>query len=155
LHGGFLGFDRAAVTVLARGNRVARFASGVGFETELPAIEHIWQNEGRVALHNDLTTCLRHGDLTVPRPDATAVDVYEIKTSKASRRTKQDDRIESAPEFINSGRYVGPDGRPARIIRLRQRYRTCPHELAALMHTSPPPRICLRASESVSVGGGR
>jgi hypothetical protein len=75
-----LDFDRAAVTVLSRGTRVARFASGVGFDTELRWIDQIWSEEGRFALHNDLTTCLRHGDLTVPHPGEGSIGIYEIKT---------------------------------------------------------------------------
>ena len=128
-----LDFDRAAVTVLARGTRVARFASGVGFDTELRWIEQIWSEEGRFALHNDLTTCLRHGDLTVPQPGDGRIGIYEIKTRPGARRARQDDRIASALEFLNTGHYVGPDGRTARIHRLRQRYRTHLEQLRVLM----------------------
>jgi hypothetical protein len=128
-----LDYERAAITVLARGTRVARFAGGVGLDTELRWIEQIWSEEGRFALHNDLTTCLRHGDLTVPQPDKGRIGIYEIKTRPGANRSRQDDRIASALEFLNTGHYVGPDGRSARIHRLRQRYRTHLEQLRVLM----------------------
>lgn len=128
-----LRYDRAAVTVLARGTRVARFARGIGFESEVRAIEQIWAEKGRFALHNDLTTCLRHGDLTVPRPDNHAVDLYEIKARPRARSDRQDERIASALEFLNTRHYVGPDGRPARIHRVHDRYRTYLQQLQVLV----------------------
>jgi hypothetical protein len=128
-----LDYDRAAITVLARGTRVARFASGVGFDTELRWIDQIWRDEGRFALHNDLTTCLRHGDLTVQQPDENRIGIYEIKTRPGAKRAKQDDRIASALQFLNTEQYVGPDGRSARIHRLRERYRSHLEQLRVLM----------------------
>ncbi len=65
-----LNYDRAGMGVLGQGERVARFADKAGFDAEANQIGALW-DEGVFAIHNDLTTCLRHGDVTaIPAPSA-------------------------------------------------------------------------------------
>jgi hypothetical protein len=58
-----LRFDRAAITVLGMGNRVAWLPDGKGWDAETASLDRL-ASEGTHALLNDATTCLRLGDIT-------------------------------------------------------------------------------------------
>ena len=79
-----LRYDRGAFTVLGDGERVvARIASGIGRDAELTALANLSEQEGRFAIHNDMTNCLRHGDLTAIRE---ADGEVEVNRSAAEAR---------------------------------------------------------------------
>jgi hypothetical protein len=123
-----LGYDRGAITVLGQGDRVAHFADPAGFNAEINAIEALW-NEGVFAIHNDLTTCLRHGDVTAIRPapdaDEREVELYEVKARRTpSEESPQIRRLERATRLINEGRIEQGDGSMLNFHRVPIPYRT-------------------------------
>jgi hypothetical protein len=129
-----LGYDRGAITVLGRGERVARFAEGSGFEAEAQAISDLWSDEKLFAIHNDLTTCLRHGDLTVPRAEEGRVDVIEVKVSEVlTDDSPQMKRMAEAVALLNEGRVTAPDGQVMRMHRINLPFRTHLASLPALV----------------------
>jgi hypothetical protein len=82
-------FDRRAITVMGDGRRVGRLADDAGLQAELAELSRLWNREGRFAIHNDLTNCLRHGDLTIPTRLDGPRDV-EVAEVKAGSKRKQD-----------------------------------------------------------------
>jgi hypothetical protein len=124
-----LGYDRATMTVLGRGTRVARFAGQAGFAAELTVIEELWQ-KGTFALHNDMTSCLRHGDVTAIHSLAEAgkrpqVEIIEVKLSHAaSASSPQMVRLDEATRLLNEGRVVAGDGSVFNVHRVDRPYST-------------------------------
>ncbi len=127
-----LGYDRAALAILGQGERVARFADGPGFEREVQEIFRFWEDDGVFALHNDLTTCLRHGDLTVRRNGS--VELYEVKLSEhVTPDSPQMQRMTDAVTLLNEGRVKAPTGQAMRLHRIPLPFRTALPNLPALM----------------------
>jgi hypothetical protein len=119
-----LGFDRGAITILGQGNRVARFADPGGFDAEVVAMEKEWK-AGRLAIHNDLTSCLRTGDLTVVDQQERSVSIVEVKLSKElGPDSPQMKRMEDATTLINQGRIERSGAPPLNIHRIQLPYRT-------------------------------
>ncbi len=123
-----LGYDRGGITILGQGDRVARFADDAGFKAEAEAIGALWDH-GTFALHNDLTTCLRHGDVTAisPGPDAPErqIEIYEIKARRApGSGAPQLVRLDQATRLLNEGRAEGDDGEMRSFHRAEFPYRT-------------------------------
>lgn len=123
-----LGYDRGAITVLGQGERVARFAAPAGFNAEIQAIEALWQ-KGIFAIHNDLTTCLRHGDLTAIHPEPGGgrrqVEIHEIKARHpASEGSPQVRRLKRATDLINRGQIEREGGSMLNFHRVEIPYRT-------------------------------
>jgi hypothetical protein len=81
-----LRYNRPAIAILGTGTRVNRLAAEEGLLPELHEIERYW-DRGIFAIHNDLTTCLRHGDVT-----AITSRGNEIVEVKASPRGTRSDR---------------------------------------------------------------
>jgi hypothetical protein len=85
-----VGYDRRAIRIIGRGHRVAWFSEGKGLDAELSALEDFWK-QGAVAVLNDMTNCLRHGDITVVRSERETLELVEIKAGgrgeKERRRT--------------------------------------------------------------------
>ena len=104
-----LRYDRRAFTVLGEGERVGRMALGVGRDAELTVLANLWEKEGQFAIHNDMTNCLRHGDLTAIREagDEVEVTIYEVKAGP-SRDKAQLRRLERATELLRS--HLDPTG---------------------------------------------
>ena len=104
--------DRRAITILGEGERVGRLAQGIGRDAELAELGRLWEQEGVFALHNDLTNCLRHGDLTVLREREGGLDVtlIEVKASGRPDRTPQLGRLERATDLLREGRQVSGVG---------------------------------------------
>lgn len=124
-----LGFDRAAISVLGQGQRVAWLSDGRGWEAEIAALEQ-HRRDGHFVLLNDLTTCMRHGDLTVFEGDRHTV--YEVKAgTTVSDGSPQMQRLRQAVDFINTG-FAEIDGEPGWITRSPSRYRTHLGQLPAL-----------------------
>ena len=131
-----LQYDRRAFTVLGDGERVGRVASGIGRDAELTALANLWENEGQFAIHNDMTNCLRHGDLTaiVERDGEVEVTIFEVKAG-SSRDNAQLQRLERATELLRkhldpSG---GSEGGMLRVTQVPARYETFLHTLPGLV----------------------
>lgn len=122
-----LRYDRRAFTVLGEGERVGRVASGVGRDAELTALANLWEEEGQFAIHNDMTNCLRHGDLTAIREADGEVEVtiFEVKAG-ASHDEAQLQRLERATELLRThlDPTGGSDGGMLRVTPVPARYET-------------------------------
>ncbi|MCW3013131.1 MAG: hypothetical protein JWO02_223 [Solirubrobacterales bacterium] len=121
------GYDRAALMVLGRGTRVDRLADdGVGLQAELSALGTIWDAEQAFTVHNDLTTALRHGDLTTFHAEEGRVEIREIKAGRQpGPDSPQGARLTAATQMINQGRATDPEtGETVTLHRLPVQYRT-------------------------------
>lgn len=91
------GYERAAFAVFGDGVRVGRLSNEEGFTTERARAQK-WLDQGVLAFFNDLTNCMRTGDLTImDRPGVGAnLAVEEVKRSgpapSESRQAKRYDR---------------------------------------------------------------
>jgi hypothetical protein len=117
-----LRYDRRAITILGQGQRVGRLARGVGREAELAVLARLWEEEGVFALHNDLTNCLRHGDLTIVRPRDDSVDVTIVEV-KAGPRPEGSPQLERATSLLRDGRRIDDAG-ALQVTVVPQRYET-------------------------------
>ena len=117
-----LGANRAAIAALGQGTPVGWLSSGSGWEAELRAVDQLWRDEGVAALINDVTTCVRLGDLTCLFPDR--IDIREVKASATpSPESAQMKRLTSAVDLINDG--TGEfDGHHRAIVRSEEPYKT-------------------------------
>jgi hypothetical protein len=94
-----LGFDRAAITALGQGGRVAWLSDGRGWDAEASAVDKLW-SAGVLAVVNDATTCLRLGDLTCFFDDR--VEIREVKAGKVvADEDPQQIRLREAITLIN------------------------------------------------------
>ena len=107
-----LRYDRRAFTILGEGERVGRLAQGIGREAELAELGRLWEEEGLFAIHNDLTNCLRHGDLTALRRGDGEIDVtlIEVKAGPRPDDTPQLQRLERATDLLRERRQVSDAG---------------------------------------------
>jgi hypothetical protein len=125
-----LGFDRAAITALGSGQRVAWLSGGRGWDAEVGAIDQLW-SEGTLALLNDATTCLRLGDLTCFFNDR--VEIREVKAGKVvGDEDPQQIRLREAITLINERRGV-VDGNRRAIVRCPEPLETHLRELPKLL----------------------
>lgn len=115
-----LDYDRAGITVLGDGKRVAWLADKDGFDAEVVAIDQYWQ-QGIFAFHNDLTTCIRHGDITAITPRERFV--AEVKRGRTGR-SAQMERLERATTILNTGRYVDEQRGITTVVDVPVPYRT-------------------------------
>ena len=150
-----LRYDRLGVAVLGRGRRVGHLASGVGFTTEMNWIEAYWK-EGILALHNDLTNVLRHGDLTLVRWPAAGeleADVVEIKTGRVDLTSRQFRRIADAIGFLRDGRHPSlAEGSALVAHRLAAPYLTHQEDLAQVLASARQEGFAWRSlSPSVAI----
>jgi hypothetical protein len=132
-----LAYDRRAITILGEGTRVGRLAQGIGRDAELLELARLWEEEGVFAIHNDVTNCLRHGDLTAIRESSTARDVtmMEIKAGPRAEKTPQLERLERATEFLREGRQV-QDGVLVHVTEVPGSYGTYLELLPSLIATA-------------------
>jgi hypothetical protein len=120
-----LRYDRGTISVLGQGQRVGRLADATGLDAELGALAECWE-EGRFAIHNDLTNCLRTGDLTLPFEPGPGI--WEVKAGRSLRRS-QFEEAQRRVTFLQAGQGMwGESGPTARLIRNPTRFRT--HQLA-------------------------
>lgn len=117
-----LRYDRAAIAVLGTGARVRRLADSDGLLPELQIIEKYW-SDGVFAIHNDLTTCFRHGDVTAFFPDR-RIEISEVKRSDTAVDEAQAQRAYDAMTLINERRHTFADGQPRHIVPVGVPYRT-------------------------------
>jgi hypothetical protein len=125
-----LRFDRAAITALGMGNRVAWLSSGRGWDAELAAINEL-SDAGTYALLNDATTCLRLGDITCFFDDR-----VEIREVKAGRVVPDEDpqqvRLHNAITLINEHHGV-VDGARSAIVRCAEPFETYLSQLPRIL----------------------
>ena len=120
-----LRYDRRAFTILGEGERVGRLARGVGRDAELAELGRLWEEEGVFAIHNDLTNCLRHGDLTALRERDGGIDVtlIEVKAGERPDDTPQLQRLARATELLREHRQLG-DGDVLHVTVVPAAYET-------------------------------
>jgi hypothetical protein len=103
-----LRYDRRAFSILGDGQRVGRLASGVGRDAEFAELARLWEEEQTFAIHNDMTNCLRHGDLTAVRPTNGEINVTLIEVKAGpSQDAAQLERLERATTLLREGRLIG------------------------------------------------
>lgn len=110
-----LGFRRSAITFLGEGRRVGRLADQAGLLPELAEIDSLWRDDGIVAVHADITTCIQHGDvLSIQQWDPRVMELTEVKASRdAAPDSPQMERLERVTELINEGEHPSAsDGKP-------------------------------------------
>jgi hypothetical protein len=125
-------WDRALFTVLGEGERVGRLPEEDGAKPERERAQALW-DQGVLPFFNDLTNCLRQGDLTVLHgawPDA-SVAVDEVKRSgRRPMDSRQAKRLDRKLELLSKEwDPTGAAGGPLSLWRLPVPYR---HELAEL-----------------------
>jgi hypothetical protein len=122
-----LRYDRRAFTVLGEGERIGRLASAIGRDAELTALANLWEQEDQFAIHNDMTNCLRHGDLTAIREadGQMEVTIYEVKAG-SSHDERQIQRLERATELLRTHLDAtgGRDGGTLRVTAVPAPYET-------------------------------
>jgi hypothetical protein len=126
-----LKFDRAGISVLGGGPPVRRLADDVGFRAELAEAGRHWEERGAFAIHNDLTNCLRTGDLTLPFEPGT-VGIQEVKVS-GRLDPRQQATLERRLQLLREGtvtELMGADR--VRLARYDVRYRSHVHRLRTL-----------------------
>ena len=121
-----LGYERAAIALVGRGRRVGRLATGVGLDAELASIGHLWEAEQIFAIHNDMTNCLRHGDLTTIKwGTPMRVNFAEVKASATADASRQLRRLDEILALLQRGEdATAPTDLPTRVLRVPGRYRT-------------------------------
>jgi hypothetical protein len=115
-----LGFDRVAITALGEGQRVGYLSSGVGLDAELRALDILWA-DGVFAILNDLTNCLRHGDVTTVAwtHDQRDVRIAEVKAGRPLHEAaRQARRLEDVVKLLQTRQHATLDqGGPLYVER--------------------------------------
>jgi hypothetical protein len=122
-----LGYQRTAITVLGEGERVDRLATGDGLHAELDLIEKLWEEDGIVAVHTDITTCMRHGDvLSIEQRAPLRIGLEEVKAGREPfPGSPQMTRLERVKTLINRGYHpTAANGEPIIIEHSPVRFRT-------------------------------
>lgn len=122
-----LGCDRKVITLFGDAQRVGRLAPHDGFANERQEAAKLRREGASMVLHNDLTNCLRHGDLTVlfgwPPTEVTFPEVKSHGRSQAG--TPQTARLNQKYRLASAGfDATGHGGAPLEVRRLRTPYRT-------------------------------
>jgi hypothetical protein len=125
------GYNRQVIQALSRNDSAGPMYGKVGLPYELGTIQHLWESDGRFALHHDLTNCLRIADLTEFTGDGGAL-LREIKRTPHTEKAQRN-RAQAAIDALMHGGDL-PGGRPgARLVRLDEPYVTNLTELGALL----------------------
>lgn len=106
-----LGYDRVLVQLISEHSKTGYLDDTVAGDFTIA--QQIVEEEDAIVLVNDLTTILRHGDLT--KIDKDGITLIETKYGKASKRdrraTRQRKRLAEFFSFLNTGVRVREDGR--------------------------------------------
>jgi hypothetical protein len=120
------GYERAAFAVFGDGVRVGRLSNEEGFTTERARAQK-WLDQGVLVFFNDLTNCMRTGDLTImDRPGVSAnLAVEEVKRSgPAPSESRQAKRYDRKLKLLQTG--FDPDAgnnEPQALVRVPVPYR--------------------------------
>ena len=128
-------YDRALFTVMGDGERVGRLPDEAGAESERDRGQVIWDG-GAFPIFNDLTNCLREGDLTVLHGDWRRPDIAidEVKRSgDQPSDTRQARRLDRKLQLLATGASTGADGGPISLLRLPVAHRHYLDVLAAVL----------------------
>jgi hypothetical protein len=116
-----LNYNRPAIAILGTGNHVNRLSAEEGLLAEVHEVEAYWER-GIFAIHNDLTSCLRHGDVTAITPGGH--EIAEVKASPGGDAKRQMTRLREATDLINLGRRTDSAGVTAHIVPVGRPYRS-------------------------------
>jgi hypothetical protein len=130
------GYERAVFAVLGDGIRVGRLSNEEGFTAERARAQE-WLDQGMLVFFNDLTNCMRTGDLTImDRPGVGAnITIEEVKRSgPAPSDSRQAKRYERKLKLLQTGfdPHAG-ENEPQALVRVPVHYRHHLDVLARLM----------------------
>lgn len=131
------GYRRPVLAALGEGKVVGRL-SDEGLDAELHEIQGLWERDGIFALHADITTCVRHGDV-IAFDSIDPLQIY-ISESKRSGRfdsnSKQGRRLRVLQELIERGAHSeAADGKSLEFSRPGIAYATY-HDVLGEMVTA-------------------
>jgi hypothetical protein len=113
-----LDYNRAAIAVLGEGRATRHLASQEGLAHELATIDRLWE-QGVAAVHADLTTCIRHGDLLcLERWSPPQWRIVECKAGRGGgdRKRRQHQRIARVEHLLNEGSLPGTEDEDELVI---------------------------------------
>jgi hypothetical protein len=128
-------YQRPVIAALGQGKVVGRL-SDEGLRTELDEIQWLWEEHGVFALHADITSCIRHGDVWAFHSlDPLRIYVTESKRSgNFNPDSPQGKRLKRLQELIKAGAHPeGAAGEALRFARSGVRYATYHAELRELL----------------------
>lgn len=124
-------YQRPLIAALGQGEVVGRL-SDEGLETELEEIQWLWKERGTFALHADITSCVRHGDIWA-FDSLDPLNIYVTESKKSGRfqqNSAQGKRLRRLQELIQRGTHPqGAGGRALQFERPGIRYETYHAEL--------------------------
>jgi hypothetical protein len=129
-------FERTAFAVLGHGVRVGKLASGTGWDAEIRTEGYLLNAQRGLVVHNDLPTCLRHGDVTVIELGSSPrrVSVAEVKAKDGRVNWSQADRLDDALDLLRTGYHPTANaGGPIRIHQIASEYASHIGELGPLV----------------------
>jgi hypothetical protein len=112
-------YQRPVIAALGRGEVVGRL-SNEGLDAELNEIQGLWETRGVFALHADITSCVRHGDiLAFDSLDPLRVHLTESKTrGRFNPDSAQGRRLQELHDLIRDGEHPrGAAGAPLQFAR--------------------------------------
>jgi hypothetical protein len=136
-----LGYHRRLIMALGSNRSQANVYRKDGFWCELTVVREVWKREGHLALHHDLTSCLRVSDLTectsLHRPDVDPGHscgpethlLHEVKNRNGTCVTHhggaQLRRAQAVIDSVNSGApIIGDDGKAREQFISSLKYKT-------------------------------
>jgi truncated hemoglobin YjbI len=131
-------YQRPVIAALGDGRVVGRL-SDEGLDAELSEIQALWEDDGVFALHADLTTCIRNGDVVAfDSLDPLRVHVTESKRSgRFNPESAQGLRLKRIQELIERGAHPeGAAGEPLEFDYPGIAYATYHDELRELVAES-------------------
>jgi len=124
------GYDRRVILTLCRNASPGPMYGKEGLPHELRRIQELWENDGHLALHHDLTNCLRIADLTEFTDDG--MWLREIKREPHTEKAQMDRAQAAVDALMHGGELPGPR-RDARLIQLSEPYVTNLAQLGELI----------------------
>jgi hypothetical protein len=129
------GYRRPMIAAIGKGEVVGRL-SDEGLQTEVDEIQWLWEQRGIVAVHADITSCVRHGDvLAFESLDPLRIYVTESKKSgKFDPNSAQAQRLRRLQELIERGaQHEAADGQALYFARPGVAYATYHGDLRDLL----------------------
>jgi hypothetical protein len=128
-------YQRPVIAALGRGEVVGRL-SNEGLDAEMEEIEWLWKSRGVFALHADITSCVRHGDI-LAFESLDPVRVYITESKKSGRfnsDSPQGRRLQLLQELVAQGAHpTAAGGHPLQFLRPGIRYTTYHEALRELL----------------------
>lgn len=128
-----LSYDRVLVQLLAEHSKTGFLDETIFGDFE--GARKITENGNAVVLVNDLTTILRHGDLTVIYPDTRGMQIIENKSGKSrdGRSNRQKKFLSDLLNFLNTGIRISKDGTKDYLFRVDTPLQTHHAKVAEVM----------------------